>query len=168
MMNKQAIQSLYDYHYGMWDNVWDCVLELTEEQFVAESDYSWRSVRNHLVHAISTDNRWLARVKLADIPTRLEPADYPNYDLLREKWNQIRDDVLAYLNSIGDDDLQEIITVELPHRNVRFQHKRWEILAHVVNHGTDHRAQILARLHELGAMTVEQDMILYWWAQQGF
>jgi len=166
-MDKQSIQKLYDYHYGMWDKVWDCVLELTEEQFVAESDYSWRSVRNHLVHSISTDNRWLARVQLSEIPARLEPVDYPNYDVLRVKWNEIRDRVLGYLASLSDDDLQEIITVELPHRNVKFQHKRWEILAHVANHGTDHRAQTLARLHELGAMTIEQDMIIYWWMQQG-
>ena len=40
---------------------------------------------------------------------------------------------------------------------------RREVLLHMVNHGTDHRAQILARLHELGAETVEQDLMLYLW-----
>jgi uncharacterized damage-inducible protein DinB len=36
-------------------------------------------------------------------------------------------------------------------------------LAHVVNHGTDHRGQILATLHGLGAPTVEQDMMFFLW-----
>ncbi len=164
-MNREAIQILYDYHY-VWDKVWDCVLELSEEQFVAESDYSWRSVRNHLVHVMSTDNRWMARVIGNGVPARLEPIDCPNYDVLREKWNQIRDQTQTYIQSVSDLELQQTVKVTLPHRNIEFEHKRWEILAHVVNHGTDHRAQVLARLHELGAMTVEQDMILYWWSQK--
>lgn len=166
-MNTESIKALYDYHYGMWDKVWDCVLELTEEQFVEESDYSWKSVRNHLVHAISTDNRWIARIQNIALPDRLEPIDYPNYDILREKWNEIRAQVESYVNSISDDELKEIITVDLSHRNAHFQHKRWEILAHVANHGTDHRAQVLVRLHELGVATIEQDMIIYSWIKQG-
>jgi uncharacterized damage-inducible protein DinB len=35
----------------------------------------------------------------------------------------------------------------------------------MVNHGTDHRAQILRLLYDLGAPTFEQDMIIYWWNQ---
>jgi uncharacterized damage-inducible protein DinB len=42
---------------------------------------------------------------------------------------------------------------------------RWQILAHVVNHGTDHRAQVLDLLHRLGAPNVEQDLIYYLWDQ---
>ncbi|MYE25841.1 MAG: hypothetical protein F4X87_01220 [Chloroflexi bacterium] len=45
--------------------------------------------------------------------------------------------------------------------------RRWEILLHIANHGTDHRAQILARLDELGAETIEQDLILHWWLNEG-
>ena len=35
----------------------------------------------------------------------------------------------------------------------------WQVLVHVVNHGTDHRAQILRILHELGVKTQSQDFI---------
>jgi uncharacterized damage-inducible protein DinB len=37
----------------------------------------------------------------------------------------------------------------------------WQILLHVVNHGTDHRAQVLRALHDFGAETKEQDFIFY-------
>jgi uncharacterized damage-inducible protein DinB len=36
-------------------------------------------------------------------------------------------------------------------------------VAHVVNHGTDHRAQVLRILYELGAPTFEQDIMEYLW-----
>lgn len=37
----------------------------------------------------------------------------------------------------------------------------WQVLLHVVNHGTDHRAQILRFLNDLGVKTSSQDYIFY-------
>ena len=37
----------------------------------------------------------------------------------------------------------------------------WQVLLHVVNHGTDHRAQILRLLNDLGVKTESQDYIFY-------
>jgi uncharacterized damage-inducible protein DinB len=37
----------------------------------------------------------------------------------------------------------------------------WQVLLHVVNHGTDHRAQLLRLLNDLGVETTSQDYIFY-------
>jgi uncharacterized damage-inducible protein DinB len=37
----------------------------------------------------------------------------------------------------------------------------WQVLLHVVNHGTDHRAQILRLLNDLGVKTISQDYIFF-------
>ena len=37
----------------------------------------------------------------------------------------------------------------------------WQVLLHVVNHGTDHRAQLLRWLNDLGVNTEYQDYIFY-------
>jgi uncharacterized damage-inducible protein DinB len=37
----------------------------------------------------------------------------------------------------------------------------WQVLLHVVNHGTDHRAQLLRILHDMGVKTKAQDFIFY-------
>ena len=37
----------------------------------------------------------------------------------------------------------------------------WQVLLHVVNHGTDHRAQALRLLHDMGVETTSQDYIFY-------
>ena len=51
---------------------------------------------------------------------------------------------------------------EIPSRGWQHENRRWQLLLHVANHATDHRAQILAALHEhFGLTTPEQDMILY-------
>jgi uncharacterized damage-inducible protein DinB len=37
----------------------------------------------------------------------------------------------------------------------------WQVLLHVANHGTDHRAQTLRLLNDLGVDTKYQDYIFY-------
>ncbi|MCL4255480.1 MAG: damage-inducible protein DinB, partial [Anaerolineae bacterium] len=71
--------------------------------------------------------------------------------------------IMAYLNTLTDADLTRILSYDMPHRGGMKTNPIWEILVHVINHGTDHRAQILAMLHQMGAPTLEQDMMLYWW-----
>jgi uncharacterized damage-inducible protein DinB len=43
----------------------------------------------------------------------------------------------------------------------RYEHKIGEVLIHVVNHGTDHRAQMLRLIGDYGGQTFEQDIIFY-------
>ena len=40
---------------------------------------------------------------------------------------------------------------------------RWQALLHLANHGTDHRAQMLRILADLGAPTFEQDLLFHVW-----
>ncbi|MCY4145205.1 MAG: hypothetical protein OXE95_09145 [Chloroflexi bacterium] len=163
-MNASAIKTLFDYHYAMYDRVWDIAQELSPQQFVAENDYSLRSLRNQLLHVIEVDNRWLARLQCLPLPDFLHESDFLDQAALRSTWVSIRADVLAYTGALTDTDMEEVVELDFSHRGGRHHSRRWQILLHVVNHGTDHRAQILALLHELGAPTFEQDLILHLWA----
>ena len=167
-MDTSAIGRLLRYHYRMFDRVWECADDLTGSQFIAESDYSFGSVRNHFVHCMNVDGRWLARLNGGAPPPRLNPTDYPDKAGLFVQWEHICQSVLSYVDGLTEQDLNESVQVELEGRNLEARRfRRWEILLHMANHGTDHRAQILARLHELGAETIEQDLILHWWVNEG-
>ncbi len=165
-MRTEQILTMFDYHYGMFEQVWQCVLDLTSAQFVAETDYSLGSVRNQLVHCLSVDNRWLARIQGQAPPPGLQESDYPDAQSLRGDWETISERVLRYVRGLTPADLDESVALHFPDRGGARHNTRWQILLHVVNHGTDHRAQILARLHELGAPTLEQDLILHLWATE--
>jgi uncharacterized damage-inducible protein DinB len=55
-----------------------------------------------------------------------------------------------------------VVHWEIRTRGLSYDNQRWELLIHVVNHATDHRAQILAMLHHhFGVKTIEHDMIFY-------
>ena len=71
--------------------------------------------------------------------------------------------VLGYVANRDDAQLLREVTYSISRRPEPTTNTVWEILVHMVNHGTDHRAQVLALLHRLGAPTFEHDLILYLW-----
>ena len=163
-MDSQTVKTIFDYHYGMFDSVWACAAQLTISQFVQDNGYSLGSVRNHLVHCMNVDDRWLARLRETTLPDVLVETDFPDPESVRPLWDDVRERVLAYVTSLSREELEASIAVAMPGRYSEPQRsRRREVLLHMVNHGTDHRAQMLARLHELGAQTVEQDLVLYLW-----
>lgn len=163
-MDSPTVQTIFDYHYGMFESVWECAAQLENALFVADNGYSLGSVRNHLVHCMNVDDRWLARLQQTTLPDVLEESDYPNLASIRPEWDAVRERVLAYVTGLSPAEMEASVSVAIPGRYSKPQRaRRRDVLLHMVNHGTDHRAQILARLHELGAPTVEQDLMLYLW-----
>lgn len=162
-MNADDIRSLFEYNCAMHRRLWNCIAHLSDAQYVEETGYSLGSVRNHMVHLMGVDERWLARVQDAPLPPRVNYADFPTQAATLAYWNGVETGVLDYVRTVDDAALQREIHFDMPHRGGTKTNHVWEILAHVVNHGTDHRAQVLTLLHGFGAPTLEQDFILYLW-----
>jgi uncharacterized damage-inducible protein DinB len=80
----------------------------------------------------------------------------------KAKWDELRNEFMDYLDTLIEGELEETVSWELPAHSLKSDNPRWEILLHLANHATDHRAQILAILHHhFHVQTVEQDMIIY-------
>lgn len=166
LMMLTAVRALFDYHYSAYDQVWRSVMELSREQFVQERDYSLGSVRNQLVHVMNVDDRWLSRLQNQQPTENLVFGDFPDQQSLWQKWALIRGSVQDYVLGLSREQLEETVELHFPGRGGSHRNTRWQILLHVVNHGTDHRAQILTLLHDLGGETFEQDLILHLWSQE--
>ncbi len=165
-MQCATIKQLFAYHYGMFEQVWGCLTALSEAQFLEECDYSLGSLRNQLAHCLLVDRLWLARMQGAALPADFAEEDIADRASLKARWDAAAGEVLDYINGLTAEALDEVVRVHLPHRYPEPKTcTRRQILLHMVNHGTDHRAQILARLHNLSAPTFEQDAMLYWWAR---
>jgi uncharacterized damage-inducible protein DinB len=162
-MRIEYFKTLYAYNYGSYRHLWDCIEQLNDAQFCQEVNYSVGSLRNHYIHLIGVDSRWLARLKGIPVPDFLKNEDFSERAATRVRWETVAEAVLAYVNSLNQAALDEIVHFDMPQRGGAKQNPRWQILQHVVNHGTDHRAQMLRILHDLGAPTFEQDFMIYLW-----
>jgi uncharacterized damage-inducible protein DinB len=163
-MTPQAIRKLFDYTYWAFEWVWNCIVKLTDEQFTQDLDYSLGSIRNHVVHLISSHHRWMKRLQGSEIPAHLSFDDFPSRDAVKPKWDEAKAEFLDYVYSLNQTQLDELVHYEIVSRGVVSDNHRWELLMHIANHATDHRAQILAMLdNRFSVKTVEQDMVFYFW-----
>jgi uncharacterized damage-inducible protein DinB len=163
IMNSKAIQTMFDYHYGRYREVWTSIMTLSDEQFVQEIPYSWGSVRNHMVHVVDDDASWIAFLEDRERPLTLRPEGFPTRADVRKKYDAIQAYVLDFVQRLAEDALQYEYTWMPPSAPGPQRITAWQILLHMVNHGTDHRAQILRALHDFGAPTFDQDLMSYLW-----
>jgi uncharacterized damage-inducible protein DinB len=161
-MEPNEIKTIFDYNFWAFERVWECISQISDEQFLEEIDYSTGSVRNIVVHIMSANRNWISRLQGIEMPPRLVFEDFDSLSNAKAKWDELQKELLNYLVSLNQEQLDETINWELPARGLKLSNLRWEILLHVANHATDHRAQILAILHHhFHVQTVEQDMIIY-------
>ncbi len=154
-MNAENFRHAYDYHYTVNRRIWDkSIMSLTDEQFLHDLPYSIGSIRNQVVHMMSIEQRWFSGLRSVDLPDFLNPEDFPDRESVRSMWDKVEMEIRAYLGGLSDTNLQEAFDEHII---------KWQILFHVLNHATDHRAQILAMLNTLGAPTFPQDYIYFVW-----
>jgi uncharacterized damage-inducible protein DinB len=161
-MKPNEIRTLFDYNFWAFERVWESICQISDEQFTEPIDYSTGSIRNIVTHIMSANHNWVGRLQGAEMPPRLVYEDFVSLSQTKAKWDELREEFMAYLKVLTQEQLEELVGWELPARGLKFSNRRWEILLHVANHATDHRAQILAILHyQYNVKTVEQDMIFY-------
>jgi uncharacterized damage-inducible protein DinB len=159
MMHADALRHFYGYHFAENRALWDrYVTQLTAEQFIQPMAYSHGSVRDQLVHLMDVDDVWFSALQNIK-PLAPAPADHDdNRQFLRVRWDAIEQRMRAYLTALQDD-LVSTRPIQEPEEDRGLL--VWQVLLHVVNHGTDHRAQLLRSLHDLGLETTAQDYIFY-------
>ena len=157
-MNADAFRHLYAYHFSQNRSLWDLSrAALSWEQFSQPSAYSMGSARNQFVHLMSDDEMWFCGLRGAPIPDPLDPAQFTDWKVIRAYWDEVERQMQADLAA-----LQDAMLFEKPFPDgVDKDLIRWQVLIHVVNHGTDHRAQLLRLLNDLGVDTSAQDYIFY-------
>ena len=154
-MNADAFRHFYNYHFAENRKIWDYAAQLSQEQFTQPVAYSRGSVRDQIVHLMDADEVWFSELR-GVAPSELPPAD--DRKTLRAHWDDIEQSMREYLST-----LQDKMLFSKPIREPEEDKDLivWQVLLHVANHGTDHRAQLLRQLHDLGVKTTSQDYIFY-------
>lgn len=160
MISKDGIISLLEYHYARHRQVWASVMILSEAQFEQAIPYSHGSLRQQWLHMIDDDAKWLAFL-MGSKMARLATHDFPDRDAIKQAYDQIEASALDFVHRVDESLLTHVYSWRLPTHPVQYV-QGWQILLHMVNHGTDHRAQVLRILHDFGAPSFDQDLLGYW------
>jgi uncharacterized damage-inducible protein DinB len=148
-MNLNELRTLVDYHYWARDRLLQAVEPLTADQLAFTIASSFPSVHETLVHLWGAEVIWLRRWE-GDSPTEL-PAGDSVADLasIRRVWAEEETKLRALLERLGENG------VARPMEYRTFDGKPyvqpfWQMLVHLVNHGSYHRGQVTTMLRQLG------------------
>ncbi len=158
-MTADAFRYFYDYHFSENRKIWDSyITPLSYEQFTQPAAYSHGSVRDQILHLISADDLWFSELRGVPPSEPLPPANFDHRKIIRAHWDQVEQSMRDYLAELRDERL-----FDKPIKEPKDDQDLsvWQVLLHVVNHGTDHRAQLLRLLNDLGIKTTSQDFIFY-------
>jgi uncharacterized damage-inducible protein DinB len=161
VVKKAEVLTLFEYNY--WANrlILRAADGLSPEQFTAPVRLSFGSLRGTLVHTFATEQIWRKRcqegVSLLALPSEV---NFPNLAALRQAWEQEENAMRAYLASLLDDDFQRPVRYTNT-RGVPYETVLWQILAHVVNHGTQFRSEAGVALTEFGLSPGDVDFIFF-------
>lgn len=159
-MNKQDILTLYKYNQWANAKILNAAANVSQEQFVADCSYPHGGLRGTLTHALFAEWIWRNRWEGTSPTVRLQPDDFPTFESLRTRWMEEETSLMAFVESLTDEKLNEVIQYKNT-KGVPFQQTLWKMMAHVVNHGTQHRAEAAAMLTDLGCSPGDVDMIYF-------
>jgi len=149
-MNLAYLQTLLDYHYWARDVLLDAVTELPHEQFIKPAESSFRSVRDTVAHIYAADWIWYTRW-IGQAPTSLIAYDqFPDATSIRKAWKDLESNVRQLVDNLGEDGINRAFDYRLL-SGAPDTAPFWQMLVHVVNHGSYHRGQVTTLMRQLGA-----------------
>jgi uncharacterized damage-inducible protein DinB len=161
-MQKNEILMLYDYNYWAHDRILAAAAKVRNEEFVAPRAYSHGGLRGTLVHALAAEWLWRVRCQERKSPTgmQLKEDDFATLDALRSRWHDEERAMRGYLNSLTDVTINEPIRYKF-FDGTEYEHQLWQVLVHVLNHGTQHRSEAAVMLTDLGHSPGNIDLSVY-------
>jgi len=159
-MNTQDIQLLY--RYNRWANkrILDTAANVTTEQFLASDSYPHGGLRGTLTHTLFAEWIWRNRWQGESPTERIEPEEFSTLDSLRARWLEEEKALDAFVQSLTDEKLNS----PFQYKNTRgepLENILWQVMLHLVNHGTQHRGEAAAMLTELGHSPGDIDFIVF-------
>ena len=149
-MNLQDVRTLIDYHYWARDRMLEAVDVLDRGELTRELGNSFSSIRDTLVHLYGAERIWCARWQ-GEAPQGMpDPAHYPDLAAIRGVWSDQEARLRAVVDGLDEAGVQRVIEYRMLNGQQQSQ-PFWQMLQHVVNHGSYHRGQVTTMLRQLGA-----------------
>ncbi len=166
-VTKHDIQQLFEFDRWATNRTFDAVATLTTEQFTRDLGGAFRSVRDTLVHIVTSEWAWIAYWnRPSHTPDFLEkmwssenadfdPNRFPDFVSVQQKWAEIEREQIDFVNRVTEEGLRRMLPVRETHLSVA------NLMQHVANHGTYHRGQISLMMRQLSAVPLATDFAFF-------
>jgi uncharacterized damage-inducible protein DinB len=159
-MKKNEILTLYQYNAWANARILAAASQVTAEQFLAPASFGHGGLCGTLVHTLSAEWIWRNRWEGYSPSGHLPPEDFSTFDALRDRWQEEESALMAVVDNVSEEALNNSLhyqtTSGKPHEDIL-----WQLMLHLVNHGTQHRSEAAAMLTDFGRSPGDIDLIVY-------
>lgn len=158
---KELLQQLAA--YNVWANqlLLELIYKLPEEQLQKELPSSFPSIHRTLLHMLDAESIWWQRMRLQE--NTIAPSASFNGSTI-ELGQQLQQQ-----NRLWESWVLAATPAALDHVFLYYNSKRehfkqpiYQMITHVLNHGTYHRGQLVTMLRQLGVTKIPQTDFGYW------
>ncbi len=157
-MNNEDVLFLVRYHVRANERILEKTAELSDQEFRRPAGFDHGTAFQTLRHLVDVEWSWREFLNGNDVGETYLWDVSPMTDL--QSISAFSADeharLLAYVGSLDQRDLDEPLVigdeepVDVP---------RWQLLAHIVNHGTQHRSELARYLTECGHSPGDLDLV---------
>jgi uncharacterized damage-inducible protein DinB len=160
-MDIETLRTLFEFNSWADQRTLESCAALTPEQFTRDLNSSFHSVRDTLVHIFGAEWLWLERWQ-GRMPTALPWApNFLDHSSVGARWVEVDSDLRQFVAGLKPEDIGRSFQVRTTSGGLYTQ-PLWQMMQHLVNHGSYHRGQVATMLRQLGAKPVATDLILFY------
>ena len=159
MNRTEELRELFAFNTWAARRMFESLAVLSQDELTRDLGNSFPSIRDTLIHIVGADWVWLERWHGTSPRAFPDAASLATLQDIALRWQQIDDARRTFLSSLKDADLDRVVHYT-SFAGMHFAFPLWQMLRHVVNHGSYHRGQVTTLLKQLGHKPMSTDMIL--------
>lgn len=165
-MTRNYFLELADYNIWANNKIHSWLEKITDEQWEQPIVSSFKSIGETVLHVTGAEKVWLDRLNGVKTPTGL-PASFkgPKKEA-QEAWKRSSQGLRDFIEGFDETKMQSVLSYMRPDNKV-YELLYYQIFAHVFNHGSYHRGQIVTMLRQAGFTDISSlDLSTYYWSKK--
>lgn len=161
-MSKNYLIQIANFNYWADNKIIEWLRQINEEQWVQVSISSFSSIRETAVHITSAEKIWVEYWQHTPNAAFLSMEFKGTKEELLTTWEKSSADLKTYIESYPENDYLRPVSFKYPRDGRVGQMAFWQTAAHVINHSTYHRGQLVTLLRQAGFVNLSSiDMATY-------
>jgi len=141
--------------YNVWANniVWGWLDQISSEQWNQNIISSFNSIGETVLHVVSAETIWLDRLNKEEAPIWVQSTFKGSKDETIELWKRSTAGLKKFMDDFNEAGMMDLLVFKRINGE-RYEMPHYQVFAHVFNHSTYHRGQLVTMLRQTGFTNV--------------
>jgi uncharacterized damage-inducible protein DinB len=163
-MTKEYFTILADYNVWANDIVHSWFDKLSDEQWTQNIVSSFPGLSVTALHTAGAETLWLDRLNKVGEPVPLTDILKGEKKEVQDAWRKSSAGLKLFIENFDETKLKDILRYKRGADGKFYELEYYQVFAHVMNHSTYHRGQIVTMLRQVGFTDMRSiDLSTYFW-----